>query len=240
MPFLPLDALKAGACALGIDLTQSQLEQMDLFAQRLVEANSRFNLTRITAPEDIAARHYLDSLTCLAAAPFGEGAEVIDVGTGGGFPGIPVRIARPDLRITLLDGTFKKARFLQEAVSELGLDGCEVVHARAEELGRDESYRERFDVALARALARLNAAAELCLPFVRTGGVLIAQKGSEADAETAEARPIVGQLGGVVEKVSRVQIPGTDVTRSLVVIRKARPTPERFPRPYARIIRRKG
>lgn len=238
MPFLPLDALKAGARELGTDLTQAQLELMDAFARKLVEANSVFNLTRITDPDDIVACHYLDSLTCLSAAQIGTGEKAIDVGTGGGFPGIPIKIARPDLRVTLLDATLKKTRFLGETVRELGLQGCEVVHGRAEQIGREECCREKFDAAFARALARMAVAAELCLPFVRKGGILVAQKGSEMDAELAAAKPIIGQLGGTVEKVVRIRIPGTDIERSLVVIRKTRPTPDRFPRPYARIIRK--
>jgi 16S rRNA (guanine527-N7)-methyltransferase len=239
MSFLPLDRLKSGALDLGFELPDDQLDRFDQFAAFLVETNSKFNLTRITDPESIVTNHYLDSLLCLQAADFASGSRVIDVGAGAGFPGIPLKIARPDLRVTLLDSTFKKVKFLQQAIERLGLIDTEPVHARAEELAHDPSQREAYDLACCRALADLRIASELCLPFVRPGGCLVAQKSEEINQEVDEARSVIGQLGAQVEKIARLRIPGTDIVRGLVIVRKARPTPARFPRPYAQMVRAK-
>jgi 16S rRNA (guanine527-N7)-methyltransferase len=239
MPFLPLDKLKSGALDIGIELSDTQLARFDEFAAFLVDTNEKFNLTRITDPEAIVANHYLDSLLCLGAVEFAHGGRVIDIGTGAGFPGIVLKIARPDLIVTLVDSTFKKVRFLQEAIERLGLSGIEPVHARAEELAAEHGMRERFDIACCRALAELRIAAELCLPFVRLGGRMIAQKGEDVDQEIAGARALIGKLGGRVEKIVRVHIPGTEIVRGLVVVQKAKQTPCAFPRDYAQIAKTK-
>lgn len=240
MAFLPLDVLRSGALDLGIGLAQAQLEQLDRFASLLVETNRTLNLTRITDPPEIVTGHYLDSLTCLAAVRLPDGARCIDVGTGAGFPGIPVAIARPDLRVVLMDSSRKKLGFIAAAAEEIGLTNTETLHARAEEVGRDPAHRERYDIAFARALSELKVLAELCLPLVRVDGRVIAQKSAEIEEELAQARPVIGQLGGVVESVTEQVVPGTRIVRRLVVMRKTRPTPERFPRPYARIVRGKS
>lgn len=236
MPFLPLDTLRAGAAELGIDLTDAQLAQFDDFAALLVETNNYLNLTRITQPEDIVASHYLDSLTCLAALEVKQYARVIDVGSGAGFPGIPIEIARPDLNVTLLEATRKKVDFMTEAIERLGLQNAVAMTARAEEIGLDPQHRERYDVVYARALSELRVLAELCLPLVREGGHLVAQKSRDIDEELAAAKPIIGQLGGRVEDIRQLQIPGTDITRQLILISKFRPTPAGYPRVYSRII----
>ena len=240
MPVLPLGILKTGASELGIELTDNQLAQLNAFCELMVETNAKFNLTRITQPEEIVTKHILDSLLCLQALELGQGARLIDIGTGAGFPGVPIKIARPDLRITLLDATFKKVSFLSEAIERLGLEGVSPIHARAEDLAREKDHRERYDAVLARALSDLKTAAELCLPFVRLGGRFVAQKGPEIGEEIDKARPIIGQLGDVIEKTVRTHIPGTDIPRTLVVIVKAKPTPAHFPRPYAQITRKTG
>lgn len=240
MPFLPLDKLKSGALEIGIELSDAQLAQFDGFGAFLVETNARFNLTRITAPDAVVTNHYLDSLLCLGAVEFARGARVIDIGTGAGFPGIPLKIARPDLVVTLVDSTFKKVRFLQEAIERLGLTDIEPLHARAEELAAESRMREAFDVCCCRALAELKIAAELCLPFVRLGGRMIAQKSEEIDQEIADARPMIGKLGGQVEKIAKAHIPGTDIVREQVVVRKARVTPCGYPRAYAQIAKGKS
>lgn len=240
MAFIPLDVLKAGASELGIDLSDRQLDLLDKFASLLVDANRQLNLTRITEPEDIVTKHYLDSLLYLWTFDFVEGASVVDVGAGAGFPGIPIKIARPDLRVVLLDSTAKKVRFLEHAISKLALDDVEAVHGRAEDLAHQKNYREQFDAAVARALAELKILAELCLPLVRVGGGVVASKGEEIDDELAAARSVIGQLGGVVEKTVRTHIPCTNIVRRLIVITKARQTPAQFPRSYAQISRRKN
>ncbi len=234
-PFLPLELLDSGASELGIELTQAQLELFDSYARMLVEANRKFNLTRITEPREIVTNHYLDSLTCLKAVEIERGSSVADVGTGAGFPGIPIKIARPDLALTLLESSRKKAGFVSSAVTELGLEDVEVVSKRAEDAGRDARFRERYDVAVARAVSEMKVLAELCLPLVRVGGSMIAQKGPDVADELDAARALIGQLGGAVEKVAELTIPQTDVGRRVVVVRKARRTPEMFPRPWSRI-----
>ena len=240
MAFIPLDVMKAGAFELGIDLSDRQLDLLDRFALLLVDTNRQLNLTRITEPQDIVTKHYLDSLLYLWAFEFAEGVSVIDIGAGAGFPGIPIKIARPDLRVVLLDSTAKKVRFLEHAISELALEGVETIHGRAEDLAHQKNYREQFDVAVARALAELKILAELCLPLVRIGGGIVASKGDEIHDELTAARPVIGQLGGVVEKIVRTHIPCTDIGRQLIVIAKAKQTPVQFPRSYAQISRRKS
>lgn len=227
--------MKTGASELGIELTDRQLELFDRYASMLVEANSRFNLTRITGPEAIVTDHILDSLLCLWAVDIPTGARVIDVGTGAGMPGLAIKIVRPDLQVDLLDGTAKKIGFLCEVIAELALAEVEAIHARAEELGNDKAHRERYDVVTARALAELGVLAELCLPFARPGGRVIACKGPEVHEELAAARQMISKLGGTVEKTVRTHIPATDIGRTMVVIAKTRPTPSQFPRHYSRI-----
>lgn len=233
--FLPVELLRDGARELGIELSDAQIKQLDRFAALLVETNRSLNLTRITEPSEIVTGHYLDSLTCLAACNIPHGARVIDVGTGAGLPGIPIKIARPDLDMTLLDSSGKKLRFIEGAVASLGVTGVTLVHARAENAGRDPAHREAYDVAVTRALADMKTLAELCLPLVKVGGVLIAQKSEGADEEIDAARAILGQLGGRIDRVERIRIPRTDITRRLVVVFKTKTTPADYPRPYSRI-----
>ncbi len=235
MAFLPLELLASGALELDLELSSAQLEQFDEFARMLVEANRKHNLTRITDPHDIVTRHYLDSLTCLSAREIDRGSKVIDVGTGAGFPGIPMAIARNDLKLTLLDSLRKRLTFLEEAARELGLTNVEMVHARAEDAGRDRAHREVFDVAVTRALSRVKVIVELCLPLVKVGGCLIVQKSKDVEDELDEARAMMGQLGGRLAEVARLTIPHTDIKRCLVIVEKVKPTPEGFPRPWGRI-----
>jgi len=237
--FLPIEVLKDGARELGIELTDTQISQLDRFASLLVETNESLNLTRITEPAEIVTGHYLDSLTCLAAYDIPHGARVIDIGTGAGFPGIPIKIARPDIDLTLLDSSRKKLKFIEAAAAEIGID-VTLLHARAEEAGRDPAHRDAYDIAVTRALADMKMLAELCLPLVKVGGVLIAQKSDDAGSEIDAARPIIGQLGGRVDEIARIRIPQTDIVRLLAVISKTKPTPGQFPRAYSKIARRKG
>lgn len=234
---LPTDLLRDGALQLGIELTDEQMELFERFAALLVETNKSLNLTRITDPAEIVTGHYLDSFTCLAAAKIRPNARVVDIGTGAGFPGIPIKIVRPDLDVTLLDASLKKLKFIEEAIEALGLHGITLLHARAEEAAHDAAHRETFDVAFARALAEMKVLAELSLPLVKPGGMLIAQKSEGADEEIHAAKPLIGQLGGKVDAIKRIAIPSTEITRQLVVISKTKPTPPEFPRPYSRITR---
>ncbi|MEN6356315.1 MAG: 16S rRNA (guanine(527)-N(7))-methyltransferase RsmG [Armatimonadota bacterium] len=240
MPFINIDDLHSGAYELGIELSDGQLDQFDRFAAFLVETNKQFNLTRITDPQEIVTSHFLDSLTCLAALKPKKNARVIDVGSGAGFPGIPIKTARPDLHVSLLDSTFKKVKFISQAVDLLEFSDVYPVHGRAEDICKDKDFREKFDIAYARALSELAILAELCLPLVKVGGYVVAQKSEIIDEELNHARPIIGQLGGRVQRVEKIKIPQTQITRHLVIISKVRPTPESFPRSYSRIAKSKS
>ncbi|MDO8684692.1 MAG: 16S rRNA (guanine(527)-N(7))-methyltransferase RsmG, partial [Armatimonadota bacterium] len=214
-----LELLTSGARQLGITLDDLQLHRFSIFTRLLLEWNRQFNLTRITTPREMVIKHYLDSLSCLTVAEFPLDAKVIDVGTGAGFPGIPIEIVRPDLNLTLLDSTRKRLFFLEAALLELGLSGVSLLHGRAEEAGHDPLRREFHDIAVSRAVARLNILAEYCLPLVRYNGIAILQKGPGVDEELEEAKPAIELLGGEIEKTARITLPESDIVRSIIVIR---------------------
>jgi 16S rRNA (guanine527-N7)-methyltransferase len=222
--------LASGATELGIDLSDRRLDAFDAFTALMLEWNTRLNLTRITDPEEIAVKHYLDSLVLLAKVEVPEGSSVIDIGTGAGFPGIPLKIARPDLRLTLLDSVRKRLTFLEAAVRELSLSDVEIVHSRAEDAARDKRLRDRFDFATARAVAGLNVLAELCIPFCRIGGRFAAYKGPEIGVEVEEASRAIELLGGRLEAVHEFDLPPGGIRRSLVIISKVKATPAGYPR----------
>lgn len=232
-----VELLTAGARQLGIELSPEQISQFERFADLLIDWNRKFNLTRITEPEEIVTKHFLDSLTCLKAVDFPRDAMVIDVGAGPGMPGIPLKIARPDLLLVLLDSVRKKLTFLEEVVRDLHLNDVETLHSRAEDAGHHFKHRERYDIVLARALGRLAPLSELCLPFARVKGAVLAMKGPDVAEELQAAKHAVGTLGGRVEKVVETAIPGTDMARTIVVIRKLRQTLKKYPRSPAEIER---
>lgn len=225
------EIIAGGASALGISLPENAPALYREYLGALMAANRDFNLTAIGTEEEAARLHILDSLGLLKAGDMA-GKTVIDVGTGGGLPGLAIAIARPTAGVTLLDATEKKIGFLADFARKAGI-GVRCVAARAEELGREPEYRERFDAAVSRAVARLNILAELCLPFVRVGGVFLAMKAADSDAETAQARGAVEALGGELRDVVEYEIPGTGITRRVAVIEKRAPTPERYPRRWA-------
>jgi 16S rRNA (guanine527-N7)-methyltransferase len=228
-----MDLLTAGARELNITLANHQLTAFETCYRELVNWNQRFNLTAITDREGVLVRHFLDSLSCLKALPQADlaaGARVIDVGTGAGFPGLPLKIICPAMRLTLLEATGKKVTYLEHVVDALGLAGVEVIHGRAEELGRDATHRERYDWALARAVADMPALAEYLLPLVRVGGAVLAQKGEGAAAEVHKADAAIVTLGGRVRQLVPVELRGLAETRYLVVMDKVASTPEKYPR----------
>ena len=202
------------------------------FGRLLLEKNQVMNLTAITDPDQVAALHFLDSLAVWQAGEL-EGASLIDVGTGAGFPGLPLRIAHPDLRVTLLDSLGKRVTFLEEVCAALGLSDVACVHGRAEEFAAGR--RERFDAAVSRAVADLRILSELCLPLVRVGGRFIAMKSTDCEGELTAAGGAVRTLGGRVERLLDYDIPGAGVRHRLVIIRKERPTPAKYPRRFAQI-----
>lgn len=217
---------------LDIEIDTVALERFELFANLLVEKNKVLNLTAITDPEGIAVKHFADSLTALKMIDLTPDAKVIDVGTGGGFPGIPLLIARPEIKLTMLDSTQKKLAFVSESVDRLGLH-ANIVHARAEEAGQGE-MRESFDFAVSRAVAAMNVLCEYCLPFVKVGGVFCAMKGAKGMEELADARKAIGILSGEVQKSNTLLLPDGG-ERTLVNIKKISHTPTKYPRPSAQI-----
>lgn len=213
----------------GIEITETQAEKFDLYAELLVETNKNINLTAITEPTDIVTKHFLDSILPLTELDIPEGARVIDVGTGAGFPGIPMKILRPDIELILLDSLQKRVKVLETFCERLSLTNVRCIHARAEEASRTK-LRESCDFAVSRAVARLNKLVEFCLPFVKVGGSFAALKGPTANEEAAEAGRAVSILGGELLPVRSVLIPGTDLSHTLVTVDKIAPTPPKYPR----------
>ena len=203
-----------------------------LYNDLLLETNKSLNLTAITEFDDVVVKHFLDSCMALSdrAEVFSGPLRLVDVGTGAGFPGLPLKIMRPEIRLTLIDSLRKRVDFLQDTVRKLELDHVDCIHARAEEAGRDPALREQFDLAVSRAVARLSVLSEYVLPFVKEGGLFIAYKSGDMAEELQEAGNALRILGGTVEKVSVFTIPGTDYERSLIYIRKTAKTPEKYPR----------
>jgi 16S rRNA (guanine527-N7)-methyltransferase len=223
-----LDLLAATANAWGLELGNGQLDQLAAYAAELLHWNARVNLTAISDEREVTIRHFLDSLRCAlswGAAP----ASLVDVGAGAGFPGLPLKILRPELRLTLIESVEKKAAFLRHVAAELGLGNVQVVVGRAESAGRDPAHREQYDVAVARAVAELRVLAEYCLPLCRVGGRFLAPKGAQVADELARAQAAVELLGGHVIAVEGVELPGVE-PRTLVVIEKRAPTPAQYPR----------
>ncbi len=224
------ELLTAGLSAL--QLPTEGIPSLERYAELLVEKNKVMNLTAITEPQDVATLHFLDSAALLMLADFKE-KQVADVGTGAGFPGMPLRILEPTVDMTLLDSLNKRIDFLKEVCAELGLDNVSCVHGRAEEFAAE--HREGYDIVTSRAVANLSMLSELCLPLVKVGGLFLAMKSTECEEELEGAKKAIKTLGGKTEKVADYRIPGTDIIHRLVIIRKLSPTPAKYPRRFAQI-----
>lgn len=221
---------------LGIALTDEQLSRFDKLSDLLVEQNKTMNLTAITDPDGIAVKHFADSISVLTAAEIPQRAKILDVGTGAGFPGIPLLIMRPDIDLTMIDSTAKKLKYVENTVNELGLVAA-TLHTRAEEAGQSKEYREKFDFVCSRAVAALNVLCEYCLPFVKQNGLFIAMKGAKAQEEINAAKAAIKTLGGkiIAEKSFSLSDGGE---RTLVIIKKISQIPPKYPRPSAQIAKK--
>lgn len=229
-----LTSFEKGLEQLSITLSGEQKQQFLTYYEYLVEKNKVMNLTAITEYEEVITKHFLDSLAVVKTSCFKPeklaGKRLIDIGTGAGFPGIPLKIAFPELEILLLDSLNKRINFLNEITEMLGLTKINTVHGRAEDYAKQKGYRERFDFCVSRAVANLSTLSEYCIPFVKQGGCFISYKSGSVDQELIQAEKAVKILGGQREEVVRFSLADTDMDRSFVVIRKAKPTPKKYPR----------
>ena len=222
--------IKLGAGEYGINLNYKLVYQLLFYIELLREWNEKINLTAITEPEEIITKHFLDSMSVFSTGYIKKGDSVIDVGTGAGFPGLVMKIAEPGINLTLLDSLNKRIGFLKTVSEEAGINDINFVHSRAEDAGINPVYREKYDVAIARAVANMSTLSEYLLPFVKVGGYFIALKGPLADEELKNAEKAIATLGGKIEKVEEVDVPFTDLHHKIVVVKKVKPCPKGYPR----------
>lgn len=225
-----VNTLIKGANVLGIKLNKNKIDSFILYKELLKEWNQKINITSITDDEEIDIKHFIDSITPLSTDLFAEDVRMIDIGTGGGFPGIPLKIINRDMEVVLLDSLKKRITFLEDIIDKLALEKTLPIHGRAEELGRDKNHREKYDIAISRAVASLNTLSEYCLPFVKVGGFFISMKGPEVDEELREAEKSIKILGGSLSDVKVINLPLSDITHTLIIIEKTKETPTKYPR----------
>ncbi len=225
-----LEKFRNGLEKLEIAYSEKMIEQFLIFYEMLIEKNKVMNLTTITELDEVVEKHFLDSLSLIKSVNLKENLKILDLGTGAGFPGIPLKIAFPHLEIVLLDSLNKRILFLQEVIDKLQLLKISAVHGRAEELARNIEFREKFDLCVSRAVANLSSLSEYCIPFVRQGGRFIAYKSGEVEEEVQRAKKAIVILGGNMEKVKKFTLDGTEFSRSLIEIRKESKTPKEYPR----------
>ena len=231
--FILKDLLKEKAEMFHVKLDETALERFDLYGKLLVEWNEKINLTAITDPEGVTIKHFLDSRTIFSYVDIPGGAKVIDVGTGAGFPGLAMLIARPNLQMTLMDSTKKRLTVIEDILEKIGLS-ADVVHSRAEEAGKKEEYREKYDFSTARAVTNLRDLAEYCLPFVKVGGSFVPMKSAKTQEEIAEGKKAIHVLGGQIAKVDTFDLLDCG-ERTIINVKKISSTPAKYPRPSAKI-----
>lgn len=225
-----LTILEEGCKELGITLDENQKKQFTDFYEYLVEKNKVMNLTGITEFQEVLVKHFLDSLACVKAVDMSRIKRIMDIGTGAGFPGVPLKIAFPHLEACLLDSLKKRVNFLEETFQMLKLENITVIHGRAEEYAKNKQYRETYDLCVSRAVSNLATLSEYCLPYVKTGGYFISYKSGTVQEEAEQAQKAVKILGGKIQDVVYFQLPDSEIQRSLVVIEKIKATPGRYPR----------
>lgn len=215
---------------LGISITDKQLQQFIDYYELLVDWNTRMNLTSITEFGEVIKKHFVDSVSLISFYDFSKVESIIDVGTGAGFPGIPLKIMLPDIRVLLLDSLNKRVIFLNHVIENLSLENINAIHSRAEDAGLDPTYRERYDLCVSRAVANLSTLSEYCLPFVKVGGYFVSYKSADIKDELDSASKALSVLGGNLDKVEEFTIPGTDISRSFVFVNKCKKTGSKYPR----------
>ena len=225
-----LSVLEQGCQQLGIQLNDVQKKQFIDFYEYLVEKNKVMNLTGITEFEEVLVKHFLDSLGCVKAVDMSKIKTVMDIGTGAGFPGVPLKIAFPHIEACLLDSLKKRVNFLEETFQILGLDNIKAIHGRAEEFAKNKDYREKYDLCVSRAVSNLATLSEYCLPYVKCGGYFISYKSGKIQEELEQAEKAIKILGGKIVDTVYFQLPGSEIDRSLVVIEKKKQTPGKYPR----------
>lgn len=224
------NVLIQGCLELGIHLTDTQVNQFETYYELLVEWNKVMNLTGITEYDEVMQKHFVDSLSIVKAADLGQCKKVLDMGTGAGFPGIPIKIVYPHLEVVLLDSLNKRIKFLNEVIGKLGLSGITAIHGRAEDYAKQKEYREMFDLCVSRAVANLASLSEYCIPYTMLHGNFISYKSGSIEDELQNAKNAVFLLGGKIKDTVKFTLPGSDIERSLVIIEKVKKTPGKYPR----------
>ena len=215
---------------LSVEVDRKKIDQFNQFYDLIVEWNNVMNLTAITDYKDVVEKHFLDSLSIERILKLDDIKAVMDVGTGAGFPGMPLKIIYPELKITLLDSLSKRVKFLNEVIRQLELKNIDTIHGRAEDIGKNENYREKYDLCVSRAVANLATLSEYCMPFVRVGGVFVSYKSGDIDEEVLKSKKAISLFGGKIDEVVKFQLPGTDINRAFVKIKKIKGTPKKYPR----------
>ena len=225
--------LAQGMKELKIELNQTQIEQFYKYMELLKEWNEKINLTAITEPEEIIQKHFIDSATIIKDLE--KSKKIIDIGTGAGFPGIPIKIIKPEIEVVLVDSLNKRIKFLEETIKKLNLKKIRAIHARAEEIGQNKEYREQFDAVVSRAVANMTILSEYTIPLIKQNGTAIYMKGSEIEEELENSKKAIKVLGGTIEKVEKFKLPKSEIKRNNIIIKKTSKTSEKYPRNSAKI-----